>query len=221
MKDVLTTILLTNLIHHLYEFLPIHVSRLRQRIMQAPYKLVIYGNIYAVLSTYKAIVFLLKFLLTRRICLESVPLYHFAACIRGLLRFFRRIGTLWSVLSNNGTNFTSKEIAQFICSTNIKWNFIPHAITLWSVLSNNGTNFTSKDIAQFICSTNIKWNFTLHAITLWSVLSNNGTNFTSKDIAQFICSTNIKWNFIPHAMPWWGGVNMRIIRCVKYCLKKH
>ena len=94
MKDVLKTILLTNLIHHLYEFLPIHVSRLRQRIMQAPYKLVIYGNIYAVGSTYKAIVFLLKFSLTRRICLESVPSYDSAACIRGLFRFFRRIGTL-------------------------------------------------------------------------------------------------------------------------------
>ena len=94
MKDVLKTILITNLIHHLYEFLPIHVSRLRQRIMQAPYKLVIYGNIYAVGSTYKAIVFLQKFLLTRRICLKSVPSYDFTACIRGLLRFFRRIGTL-------------------------------------------------------------------------------------------------------------------------------
>ena len=94
MKDVLTTIPLTNLIHHLYEFLPIHVSRLRQRIMQAPYKLVIYGNIYAVGSTYKAIVFLLKFSLICRICLESVPSYDSAACIRGLFRFFRRIGTL-------------------------------------------------------------------------------------------------------------------------------
>ena len=94
MKDVLTTISLTNLIHHLYEFLPIHVSRLRQRIMQAPYKLVIYGNIYAVGSTYKAIVFLLKFSLTRGICLESVPSYDSAVCIRGLFRFFRRIGTL-------------------------------------------------------------------------------------------------------------------------------
>ena len=94
MKDVLKIILLTNLIHHRYEFLPIHVSRLRQRIMQAPYKLVIYGNIYAVGSTYKAIVFLLTFLLSRRICLESVPSYDFAACIRGLLRFFRQTETL-------------------------------------------------------------------------------------------------------------------------------
>ena len=149
MKDVLKIILLTNLIHHRYEFLPIHVSRLRQRIMQAPYKLVIYGNIYAVGSTYKAVVFFLKFSLIRRICLESVPSYDFAACIRALLRSFRQIRTLWSILSNNGTNFTSKETA------------------------------------------------------------------------QFIFSINIKWSFIPHAMPWWGGVNMRIIRCVKYCLKKH
>ena len=111
MKDVLTTILLTNLIHHLYEFLPIHVSRLRQRIMEAPYKLVIYGNIYAIGSTYKAIVFLMKFSLTCRICLELVPSYDSATCIRGLLRFFRRIGTLSPILSNNGTNFTSKEAA--------------------------------------------------------------------------------------------------------------
>ena len=89
MKDVLTTILLTNLIHHFYEFLPIHVSRLRRRIMDAPYKLVIYGNIYAIGSTYKAIVFLMKFSLTCRICLELVPSYDSATCIRYLLRFFR------------------------------------------------------------------------------------------------------------------------------------
>ena len=137
MKYVLKIILLTNLIHHLYEFLPIHVSRLRQRIMQAPYKLVIYGNIYAVGSTYKAIVFFLKFSLIRRICLESVPSYDFAACVRAMLRFFRQIRTLWSILSNNGTNFTSKETAQFSFSINIKWSFILHAMPWWG-----GVNMT-------------------------------------------------------------------------------
>ena len=45
MKDVLTTILLTNLIYHLHEFLPINVLRLRQRIMQAPYILVTYTQV--------------------------------------------------------------------------------------------------------------------------------------------------------------------------------
>ena len=105
-------------------------------------------NIYAVSSTYRAIVFLIAFSLTRGIWLELVPWDGSAACIRGLCRFFRQRGTLRSILSN-------------------------------------------KDI-----------------------------NFTSKETAQFICSRNNKLNFIPHATPWRGGVNMRIIRYVKYCFKQ-
>ena len=107
-----------------------------------------FRNIYAVSSTYRAIVFLRAFSLTRRIWLELVPWYGTAAYIRGLFRFFRQRGTLRSILSNNDTMFTSKETA------------------------------------------------------------------------QFICSRNNKLNFIPHATPWWGGVNMRIIRRVKYCFKQ-
>ena len=105
-------------------------------------------NIYAVSSTYRTIFFLIAFSLTRGIWLELVLWYDSAACIRGLFRFFRRRGTLRSILSNNDINFTSKETA------------------------------------------------------------------------QFFCSRNNKLNFILHATPWWGGVNMRIIRCVKYCFKQ-
>ena len=87
-------------------------------------------NIYAVSSTYRAIVFLRAFSLTRGIWLELVPWYDSAACIRGLFRFFRRRGTLRSILSNNDIDFTSKETAQVICSRNNKLNLIPHA-TPW------------------------------------------------------------------------------------------
>ena len=56
--------------------------------------------------------------------------YNCAARIGGLSRFFIRKRTLSSILSDNGTNFTSEEVQQFILSRNAKWNFIPPA-TLW------------------------------------------------------------------------------------------
>ena len=87
-------------------------------------------NIYDVSSTFRAIVFLIAFSLTHGIWLELVPWYDSAACIRGLFRFFRRRGTLRSILSNSDINFTSKEAAQFIFSRNNKLNFIPHT-TPW------------------------------------------------------------------------------------------
>ena len=87
-------------------------------------------NIYDVSSTYRAIVFLIAFSLTRGMWLELVPWYDSAACIRGLFRFFRRRGTLGSILSNSDINFTSKEAAQFIFLRNNKMNFIPH-VTPW------------------------------------------------------------------------------------------
>ena len=71
-------------------------------------------NIYAVSSTYRAKLFSIAFSLTRGIWLELVPWYDSAACIRDLFRFFRRRGTLGSILSNSDINFSSKEAAQFI-----------------------------------------------------------------------------------------------------------
>ena len=90
-----------------------------------------FSNIHASKRTYKAWLFLMQISLTRGICLDLVASYNSPACIRGLSRFFRRRGTLSSLLSNNGTNFISVETQQFICLRSIIWNLIWCAMPWW------------------------------------------------------------------------------------------
>ena len=72
-KDVLTTLLLTNQIYHLHKFLPILVLWLCQRIMQAPYVLVTYTQVVE-LTKHD---FFMLVSLTGGMCLELVP-----SCVR-------------------------------------------------------------------------------------------------------------------------------------------
>ena len=119
MKDVLTTLLLSNQIYHLQEFLAILVLWFSQRIMQAPYMLVTYTQVVK-LTKY---VFFMPVSLTGAICLKIEPSYNSPAYIRGLSRFFRWRETS-STLNNNGTYLISKETQQIICLKNTKWDFI-------------------------------------------------------------------------------------------------
>ena len=111
MKDVLTTILLTNQIYHLHEFLPVLVLWFCQRIMWVPYMLATYTQVVEL----KKHGFFMPVLLTHGICLELVPSYSSAAYIRGLSRFFRWRITLSSTLSNNGTNLISETTQEIVC----------------------------------------------------------------------------------------------------------
>ena len=105
MKDVLTTLLLSNQIYHIHEFLAILVLWFCQRIMQALYLLITYREVVK-LTKYG---FFVPVSLTGGICLELEPSYNSAAYIRGLSRFFRWGETLSSTLNNNGTNLILKE----------------------------------------------------------------------------------------------------------------
>ena len=53
------------------------------------------------------------------------------------------------------------------------------------------------------------------------IISDNGTNFISQQTQAFAQTSNIRWHFNIPLAPWQGGFFERIIRIIKYHLKRH
>jgi hypothetical protein len=52
------------------------------------------------------------------------------------------------------------------------------------------------------------------------VISDNFKTFRSSEVKKFMLLQGIRQRFILPASPWWGGFYERLVRTVKYCLKK-
>ena len=82
-------------------------------------------NIYDSQNMFKAWIFIFSCASSRAICLELVSSCDAGKCINTLRRFFRRRGVPETVLSDNGTQFSSQETQSFISSYGLKWHFNP------------------------------------------------------------------------------------------------
>ena len=82
-------------------------------------------NIYDSRSMYKAWIFIFTCSSSRAICLELVPSCDAGKYINALRRFFSRYGVRETILSDNGTQFSSQETQSFISSYGFKSHFNP------------------------------------------------------------------------------------------------
>ena len=80
---------------------------------------------------YKVWIFIFACASSRAICLELVPFCDAGKCINALKRFFSRYDVPETILSDNGTQFSSQETQPIISSYGFKWHFNPPLSPWW------------------------------------------------------------------------------------------
>ena len=88
-------------------------------------------NIYDSQNVYKAWIFIFTYASSKAICLELVPSCDAGKCINASRRLFSSYGVPETILSDNSTQFSSKETQSFISSYGLKWHFNPPLSPWW------------------------------------------------------------------------------------------
>ena len=88
-------------------------------------------NSYDSQNLYKSWSFIFTCPSSRALCLELMPSCDAGKCINFLRPFFSRYDVTETILSDNGTQFSSQETQSFISSYGLKWHFSPPLSPWW------------------------------------------------------------------------------------------
>ncbi|XP_047135464.1 uncharacterized protein LOC105845216 [Hydra vulgaris] len=135
---------------------------------------------------------------------DLVPDCYAASAIRGIIRFFARRGVPSEIVSDNGTQFTSKETQAFVASMAIKWRFNVAAAPWWGGIFERLVRSTKRCLKKILSNSKITYEELLTVLLkVECVINNRPLTFSYEEPGDEVVT--------PNHLVFWRMLNLEVI----------